>query len=291
MKLTHRRAVCLMVAVTLMWSIAGVVTRQLEAARSFEVTFWRSFFTAVSLLVILPLWRGPASVWRSLRNAPAALWWSGLCWSGMFTSFMLALTMTSVAGVLVISALNPLFTALLARLFLRQRIHWHTWGAIVLAGLGMVWMFGAQFGSDSWQGMLVALCVPLSAAINWIVVQHAHAKGEDVDLVPSVLVGGVISALATLPLALPLQATVHDIGLLALLGLLQLAIPCTLLVICARVLKAPEVSLLAQLEILFGILLVWLGAGERPATAVLQGGALVLFALLVNELMLWNKKR
>lgn len=291
MKLTHRRAVWLMVAVALMWSIAGIVTRQLEAARSFEVTFWRSFFTAVSLLVILPLWRGPSAVWRQLRTAPAALWWSGLCWSSMFTSFMLALTMTSVAGVLVISALNPLFTALLARLFLHQRIAWHTWGAIVLAGLGMVWMFGAQFGGDSWQGLLVALCVPLSAAINWIVVQHAHAKGEDVDLVPSVLVGGILSALVTLPLALPLQATVHDIGLLALLGLVQLAIPCTLLVICARVLKAPEVSLLAQLEILFGILLVWLGAGERPATAVLQGGVLVLLALVANELMVWKKKQ
>ena len=280
-----------MVAVTLMWSIAGVVTRQLEAARSFEVTFWRSFFTAISLLVILPLWRGPGVVWRQLRGAPPALWWSGLCWSAMFTSFMLALTMTSVAAVLVISSLNPLFTALLARAFLRQRIAWFTWLAIVLAGLGTVWMFGSQFDGGRWQGMAVALFVPLTAAVNWIVVQHAHAQGEDVDLVPSVLIGGVISALATLPLALPLQATAHDIGLLALLGLVQLAIPCTLLVICARVLKAPEVSLLAQLEILFGILLVWLGAGERPAAAVLQGGALVLSALVANELMVWNKKR
>jgi len=291
MKLTHRRAVWMMVAVALMWSIAGVVTRHLEAARSFEVTFWRSFFTALSLLIILPLWRGPGAIWRQLCAAPSALWWSGLCWSGMFTSFMLALTMTSVAGVLVISSLNPLFTALLARLFLRHRIAWHTWLAIVLAAVGMVWMFGGQLTAGSWQGMVVALFVPLTAAIHWIVVQHAHAKGEDVDLVPSVLVGGVISALATLPLALPLQATTHDISLLALLGLVQLAIPCTLLVICARVLKAPEVSLLAQLEIIFGILLVWVGAGEAPAVQVLQGGALVLLALLANEWMQWNKKR
>lgn len=291
MKLTHRRAVWLMVAVTLMWSIAGIVTRQLEAARSFEVTFWRSFFTAVSLLVILPLWRGPAAVWRQLRTAPAALWWSGLCWSGMFTSFMLALTMTSVAGVLVISALNPLFTALLARIALKQRIAPYTWLAIILAALGMTWMFGAQLGGDSGLGLLVALFVPLSAAVNWIVVQHAHAQGQDVDLVPSVLVGGAISALATLPLALPLQATAHDVGLLALLGLVQLAIPCTLLVLCARVLKAPEIALLGQLEILFGILLVWVGAGEQPAAAVLQGGTLVLGALLMNEWLAWKKKR
>ena len=290
MKLTHRRAVWLMVAVTLMWSIAGIVTRHLESARSFEVTFWRSFFTALSLVFILPLWRGPATVWQQLRGAPAALWWSGLCWSGMFTSFMLAMTMTSVAGVLVISALNPLFTALIAWLFLRQRIAAHTWLAIVLAGAGMGWMFVAQMAGDHWLGLLIALCVPLSAAINWVVVQQAHSHGKDVDLIPSVLVGAVISSLLTLPLALPLQATAHDLGLLAVLGVVQLAIPCTLLVVCARVLQAPEVSLLAQLEILFGILLVWLGAGERPGPAVLQGGTLVLLALLANEWMIWKNK-
>ena len=40
--MTHRRAIALMVVVTLLWSMAGIVTRQLDAARSFEVTFWRS---------------------------------------------------------------------------------------------------------------------------------------------------------------------------------------------------------------------------------------------------------
>jgi hypothetical protein len=39
-----------MVLVTLLWSIAGVVTRHLDAARSFEVTFWRSLFNALALL-------------------------------------------------------------------------------------------------------------------------------------------------------------------------------------------------------------------------------------------------
>src|SRR5450756_1178941 len=115
MKLTHNRAVLLMVAVALMWSTAGVVTRHLEQARSFEVTFWRSFFTVLSLLVILPLFQG-RDVFRRMRSGGAALWISGVCWSGMFTFFMLALTLTSVANVLITMALGPLFTALAARL-------------------------------------------------------------------------------------------------------------------------------------------------------------------------------
>ena len=79
--MTHRRAVLVMVAVTLMWSIAGVVSRQLEAARSFEVTFWRSTFNALGLVVLLAWLRGPAPLMRSLREGGRTLWLSGLCWS------------------------------------------------------------------------------------------------------------------------------------------------------------------------------------------------------------------
>ena len=72
---------------------------------------------------------------------------------------------------------------------------------------------------------------------------------------PAVLVGAVVLSLATLPLALPFQATAHDVALLAALGMFQLAIPCVLAVLCAGVLKAPEMALLALLEVIFGIVL------------------------------------
>jgi drug/metabolite transporter (DMT)-like permease len=132
--------------------------------------------------------------------------------------------------------------------------------------------------------------VPLASGINWTISQRAHAQGRDVDLVPSVLLGAAISALATLPLAMPLRASVHDMGLLALLGLVQLAIPCALAVVCARVLQAPEVALLALLEVIFGIVLAWLGADEIPSETVLTGGALVIGALVANELLGWRQR-
>lgn len=282
MKLSHRRAVWLMVLVTVMWATAGVVTRHLEAARSFEVTFWRSLFTVLALLVILPAWQGRA-VFDKIRRGGAALWVSGLCWCVMFTAFMLALTMTSTANVLVTMAVGPLFTALAARLFIGHRLATRTWGAIAVAGAGIAWMYGQQFGQGPMTGTLVALCVPLALACNWTVVQHAHAQGNNVDLVPAVLIGAALSALVTLPLAWPLRANAHDLALLAFLGLFQLAIPCVLSMICAKVLKAPEVALLALLEVIFGIAFAWAGAGEQPAPSVLSGGALVVGALVANE--------
>ena len=64
--MTHRQAVALLIASTLMWSIGGVVTRHLESAEGFEITFWRSLFAALTVAIALSWRRGPAA---------ATSWW------------------------------------------------------------------------------------------------------------------------------------------------------------------------------------------------------------------------
>ncbi|MDN3920510.1 DMT family transporter [Roseateles violae] len=287
--MTHRRAVVLMIVVTLLWSTAGVVTRHLEAARSFEITFWRSAFNALALVLALGWMRGPALLGQ-LRRAPRLVWVSGLCWAVMFTAFMVALTMTKVANVLVTMALGPLLTALFSRLFLHHALPARTWIAIVVASAGIAWMFGHEFGAGGGLlGVLVALGVPLAAAVNWCVLQHVgHGEDESGDMPLAVLIGALISAGLALPLAWPLQASPHDLGLLAGLGVFQLAVPCLLVVRLSRVLAGPELALLGQLEVVLGVLWAWLGAGEDPSSAALLGGAMVLAALAGNEWLAWR---
>ena len=295
MTLTPSRAALLMVGVTLMWSIAGVVTRHLEAARSFEVTFWRSAFNVLALAAALAWSRGGAGVLlRDLRRGGWPLWASGLCWTVMFTNFMVAIMLTTVATVLITMAMAPLFTALFSRLFLRHALPGRTWAAIVVAGVGIAWMFGQQAlaagaSGASTTGALVALGVPVAGASNWTLLQFLHQRHAadpsvtEPDMLPAVLVGALLSALLTLPAAWPMSATPHDLGLLAFLGVFQLAIPCLLSVQVARVLPAPDVALIGLLEVIFGVLLAWLGAGEAPGASALTGGALVVGALAANE--------
>jgi drug/metabolite transporter (DMT)-like permease len=281
---THGRAVALMLLVTLLWSIAGVVTRWLDGTGPFEMTFWRSAANALSLIVLLSLLRGPVPLWRSLRDGGRALWLSGVCWCVMFTAFMLALTLTSVANVLVTMALAPLFTALAARAALGHRLAPRTWLAIALAGAGIAWMYGHELqGGRHLLGTVVALAVPLAAAVNWTLIQSLRGKDSAADMLPAVLLGAVLSSSIMLPLAWPLQASTHDVGLLAMLGLVQLAVPCLISVVLARVLPAPEISLLALLEVLFGVAWVWLFTNEAPTPAVITGGALVLLTLAAHE--------
>ena len=288
--MSHGRAVALMVLVTLLWSIAGVVTRHLDATRSFELTFWRSGFNALALVLALGVLRG-AAAWRGIVRGNRAIWISGLCWSVMYTAFMIALTLTSVANVLVTMAVGPLLTALFARLFLGHRLPPRTWAAIAVASAGIAWMFGEEAARGaSLAGSLVALAVPVASSVNFTLLQQRAGAARDdsgntQDMLPAVMLGALLSAAVMLPLAWPLQASNHDVGLLALLGVVQLAIPCLLVVRLSRELPAPEIALLALLEVIFGVLLAWLGASEVPATSTLAGGILVLGALAGNELL------
>jgi drug/metabolite transporter (DMT)-like permease len=274
----HARAVAWMVAATVLWSTAGLVTRWLERAQSFEVTFWRSLFAAVSMAGILAFTRR-RDAWAVVRGAgwPGIL--SGLMFCTMFTCFMVALTRTTVANALVVNSLYPVFAALLSALVLGTMLHAYTWVAIGVATGGMAYMFASGLG-DGLSGTLIAFVVPVAGAVNIVTLRK---WGRNVDLVPAVLLGAVFSALVTLPFALPLQASAHDIAWLAALGMFQLALPCMLLVMASRYLPPAEVALLSLLEVVLGTLWAWLGAGETPGRATLVGGVIVLLAIAANE--------
>jgi len=262
-----------------LWSTAGVVTRHVERASAFELVFWRSLFACAFVALAL----------LALRRNRLRLGWpgflSGGLWAVMFTAFMIALGMTSTANTLVVMSLSPLLTTVLASLVLRDPVPLGTWIAAAGAAVGIAWMFGSDLTAHTARdltGMLVASAIPIASAINVVTLR---AVATDLDLRPAVMVGGAISCLIALPLALPLQASAKDVALLAFLGVFQLALPCMLLVMASRVLLAPEMALIGLLEVVLGPLWAWLGAGETPARATLAGGLIVLGALVGNELV------
>ena len=276
-----------MIIAPLLWSIAGVVTRnlspQLQAQGRFEITFWRSLFAAVFVGGYLVLVRRDFA--GALRRAGPAGIISGCMWATMFICFMLALTLTSTANTLIVLAVAPLLTTLLAWAVLKSPIPARTWLAVAIAMAGIVWMFAGSFSiesSTSVLGMLIAFGSPMAAAINVVLLKK---RGQSVDLVPAVFIGGLVSAAMMLPLATPFIGQPRDVMLLAVLGFFQLGLPCMLLVVAARHLSATEVALLALLEVLLGPLWAWIGAGEAPTPTTLAGGALVLGALVLNELV------
>ncbi len=270
-----------MVLAPLLWSSAGVVTRHIERAQPFEQVFWRSLFAFAFVAVVLAV----------TRKNPLKLGWlgvfSGLMWAIMFTAFVIALSLTTTANALVTMSISPLLTVLFARFALTYHVPLRTWIAAAMAAVGIVWMFSSSMDDAGHvAGMLVAFAIPVASALNVVVLRASAAK---VDLIPAVMLGGALSCLIALPLALPISASPKDILLLALLGMFQLGLPCMLLVLASRALLAPELALLGLLEVVLGPLWAWLGAGEVPARATLVGGGVVLAALIGNELAAFRR--
>ncbi|MEF9995294.1 MAG: DMT family transporter [Burkholderiaceae bacterium] len=284
----HARAVGLMAIVAFLWSLAGVVSRHLSptlvAEGKFEIVFWRSAFAALFVFVMLA--RQGFDLRRWLRDAGVPGLVSACCWAGMFTAYMIALAYTSVARVLVLSALGPLATAVLSRLLFSTLIPTRTWLALMVASVGLTWMVahagasGARPAGHDVTGMLIAALVPLCSAINLVTLQR---WGKQFDFVPTVMLGATLSAGFALVCMGGFHANLLDVFLLAVLGVFQLGLPCMLMVLAAQRLSATEVALLGLLETVLGPLWAWLGAGEVPTSATLTGGALVVAALVANE--------
>ena len=269
-----------MLLCTVLWSMAGPVTRASSISNGWETSFWRSMFLSIVVGALL-LAQHRSGALRKVAEMGWAGVVSSLCWTAMFTCFMLALSHTSVANALIVMGLLPFFAAISGWIFLGERVAARTWIAMAVAAGGIGVMFHDAVGSGTLAGSLYALVVPVAAAINTIAVKKGRGR---VDLVPALAVGGVIAVLVSLPLATPFTGSGRDLALLGLLAMFQLALPCVLLVsfVIPR-LSAAEIGLLSLLEVVLGPLWVWLAFGEQPAAAVQAGGFVVLAALAANE--------
>ncbi|MGD2139575.1 MAG: DMT family transporter [Burkholderiales bacterium] len=276
----HRRALLLMIGATVCWSSAGLLVRNMQFHDAWEITFWRSVFMV--LFVSGWLWQQYGSgALRKIAAVGIPGLISGALYTVMFVGFIVALSATTVANTLIVISIAPFFAALMGWAFLGEKVAGRTWLSMAIAFTGIVLMFFGAVSHDRWFGALVAAIVPAAYGLNIVILRKMHAS---VDMIPAILIAGVISALVTAPLALPFQAVGRDFVLLAIMGVVQLGLGCILMTIASRALSAAEIGLVSVLETVFGTALVWLLAGEQPSTPALAGGIIVIGALGADQI-------
>lgn len=277
----HRVALLLMIGATLCWSSAGVLMRNMHISDGWEITFWRSVFMTLTLGGWL--WqrhRGGFVAQVRAVGLPGLM--SGCLLTVMFIGFILAMANTTVANTLIVVSSAPFLSALFGWLWLRERVPLRTWMAMTVAMTGIAVMFVGAVSHERWIGAAIALIVPVGFGLNVVLLRRMRAS---VDMIPGILLAGIISAAITLPLALPFEVDLRDLALLALMGTVQLALGCVLMVVASRQLSAAEIGLTSILETVFGTLSVWALVGERPSSAALLGGAMVIGALAANQVV------
>jgi drug/metabolite transporter (DMT)-like permease len=147
--------------------------------------------------------------------------------------------------------------------------------ALALGGVGL--MLGAP-GEGSLAGDGLSLLAALAFAVMIVVTRWRH----DVSMAPATCVSQAILVVAFLPFASPGEIGGGDIGWLAALGIGQIGLGFALLTVGARLIPAAQVALITLLEVVLGPLWVWLAVDEKPTTATLIGGAIVVVAVVIQ---------
>ena len=271
------RGVLLVLLAGVFWSLAGILLRNIEAATSWQVVFYRSGSFAIMLAVMLVVRYG-RRVGVVTRRIGAIGIFGGLAIGLGYTAIVLSILNTTVANAMFIFASSPFFAALLGWLILRERVPALTWAVIAAALSGVGIMVAEGLSGDGLLGILWALAMTLAFATLIIVLRIKR----DLDMLPMVCLGGVASALAGALLADSLAISVHDLAICVILGTVQIGCGMIAFTIGSRHVPAAELGLLAMTEAIFGPVWVWLGVGEVPSGVTLLGGAIVLGAIVAQ---------
>ncbi len=270
-----------MLSAGLCWSTSGILVRSVTLTDAWEIVFWRALFMAVFIGACLVMWHRQRTVERIVAvGRPGLL--AGCLLASTFFFFILSVMQTTVANSLVLMSTAPFVAALFGRTFLGEQVPRRTYVAMAAGLMGIALMFVDALSSGGMLGNLLACAVPLAFGANIVLLRR---MGASVDMVPTVLLAGLVAVAVALPMGWPLTASWHDVGVLAVMGVFQLGAGCLLLTLAAPHLSAAEIGLFSLLETTLGPVWVWFGIGERPSDPALLGGVIVVAALIVNEIV------
>jgi drug/metabolite transporter (DMT)-like permease len=259
---------------------AAAILIRLADAPALSVALWRNVI-ATALLLPLALRRGEA--WPRGRTLLLAIA-SGVFLSLHFALWITSLDHTTVAASVVLVCTQPIFVALLSRAVLKESVSRLSLGGIAVAFAGTAWIVGgatALSGGALW-GNVLALGGSLTVAAYVLIGRSVRAGG--VALFPYAV---VVYGTAAICLALACATTGTAVtgfsdatwGWFVALAVGPQILGHTVFNWALRYVRAAVLSSTILLEPVVSTLLAWWLLAERPGSATLAGGAVVLGGL------------
>ena len=270
----------LVLASAFCFSLAGVMIREIETANEWQVVYWRSLGFVATVAIVLAL--------RHRRNFARAFIDVG--WTGVIGSFGLALGSvcyvwalfnTTIANAVFFFGALPFITGFLAWLLFGERLRRESWFIMAVAFAGIVVMVYGGLASGRWFGNLLAAI----GIVGYAVLIVSLRAGRKVDMMPLLCIGGAVGGIAALAIEGGGAISLHDLVLSLLLGIVSISFGFMLFTLGSRRVRAGELSLLSNLELILGPLWVWLWIAEVPSLATLIGGVFIIGAIATQAVI------
>ena len=267
-------------------SFGGLIVKSFEGATLWQILFWRSLFFSLTVLAFLLIIYKKKTL-TSFYDSGLAGVIGGIVLSFGFCGYVFAMYNTTVANTNFIISLQILFLALFGYIFLKEKINALTLTSIILAMVGVLVMVGNSLSPGELSGNLAAFTMPITFAVLIMIVR----KYPTVDMVPAQFVAGVSSCLIGFLLSSKIMISPHDIFLGFLAGFFQVGFGFIFITIGARTTPSALVGIIMLSESILGPLWAFLFVSERPSIFGLLGGAIILFAVLLQFYSLLTKSK
>ena len=208
-------------------------------------------------------------------------------------TFIYSITNTSAAVTLLCLAAMPFFTALLAFLFLREKISFNVWISIILASIGILIMAIGNTGEKSLAGFIFGLTSSIGFSIFSVTLRWKKETPKFTTVAFSGLFCFIFASIVILIKDQVFFASSYNGSLFSLHGTL-VCFGLILYSIGSKAIPAAELTLLSLTEVVGGIFWVWLpifGINEVPSTNTIIGGFFLFVSLIYYSLIMkWNKR-
>ena len=267
-------------------SFGGLIVKSFEGATLWQILFWRSIFFSLTILAFLII-TYKKKLFNSFYLSGLPGFIGGVILSFGFCGYVIAMYSTTVANTNFIISLQILFLAIFGYFFLKEKISSVTLISIILALSGVLIMVGNSLTPGEMTGNLAAFSMPITFAVLIMIVR----KFPSVDMVPAQLVAGICCCLIGYILSNKLMISYHDIFLGFLAGFFQVGFGFIIITIGARTTPSAMVGIIMLSESILGPVWAFLFANERPSMFSLIGGAVILFAVLIQFYTLLKKSK
>jgi len=200
-------------------------------------------------------------------------------------TFIISIQNTNVANTLIMVAMAPMLSAILAAIFLKEPTNKETWVAIFVTFFSVTFIFYDSIQIGNIVGDLFGFVTALGLAINANLARFA----KDRDLVPSAVIGKLVVAIFAFFFVENFDLVTTDKIIVPLMCIMCVAIPFVLVTIAPRYISAPEVNLFFLLEVILGPIWVWLIIKEQPSVQTIIGGIVIIFTIALHSFLALKK--
>lgn len=231
--------------------------------------------SAISLSVVFAL-TSQESAAAALRRAPATIALLAVLAALSQIAFTAAVNHTAVSNVVVIVASTPIFAAVMAWVFLRERTERRVQIAIAVTVIGVLVVVSGSFGQPTLDGDLLALAAILMFSFSVIV----WRQRPDVNRALTLALSSATMALITAPFASLGDAPLRVFVAGGLMGIVFNPIGRISYTNAPRFAPASEVALFTPVETVAATVWAWAFFDERPSAQTVVGGVVVICAVL-----------